>query len=63
MDHSTKSPVPFCQKPVDEHRRLLLDLGMTPAAAEAAIGIDAHMGHIRRSMARRELGRMALRDL
>ena len=63
MEPRTKSPPAFCAMPADEHRRLLLDFGMTPDAAEAAMVIDAHMGHIRRSMARRELGRMALRDL
>jgi DNA-binding MarR family transcriptional regulator len=47
----------------DHHLLQLIDYGMTPRAAEAAVAIDVIMGNIRRSMARRELMRMAMRDL
>jgi DNA-binding MarR family transcriptional regulator len=63
MDQSIKQPPVFCAAPTDEHRSLLLELGMTSDAAQAAIEIDECMGHLRRSMARKELGRLALRDL
>lgn len=50
-------------KPVNIHFDLLLDLGLSPTAAQATLDIDAVMTHIRRSMAKREMGRLALRDL
>ncbi|WP_052731947.1 MarR family winged helix-turn-helix transcriptional regulator [Devosia geojensis] len=55
------------KKPVDQlqdhHVLQLIGNGMSPRAAEAAVAIDSIMGNIRRSMARRELMRMAVRDL
>lgn len=45
------------------HLAHLIELGLTPAAAQATMDIDHVMIHIRRSMQRREMGRMALRDL
>lgn len=45
------------------HRAHLLELGMSPTAAQATIDIDGVMAQIRRSMAKREMGRLALRDL
>lgn len=36
---------------------------LSPAATEAMMEIDAIMGQLRRSMARRDLGRLALREL
>ena len=50
-------------KPADIHLAQLLELGLSPTAAQAAIDIDGVMTYIRRSMAKREMGRMALRDL
>jgi DNA-binding MarR family transcriptional regulator len=50
-------------KPTDIHLAQLLELGLSPTAAQAAIDIDGVMTYIRRSMAKREMGRMALRDL
>lgn len=50
-------------RPTDIHFDLLLELGMSPTAAQATIDIDAVMATIRRSMAKREMGRLALRDL
>jgi DNA-binding MarR family transcriptional regulator len=47
----------------DVHLAMLLDLGLSPDAAQAAVDIDATMSHIRRSMAKREMGRLALREL
>jgi len=41
----------------------LLEHGLSPAAAQATVDIDRTMMQIRNSMARRSLGRMALRDL
>jgi DNA-binding MarR family transcriptional regulator len=49
--------------PTDIHLAHLLELGLSPAAAQATIEIDGVMVHIRRSMAKREMGRLALRDL
>lgn len=49
--------------PANIHLDLLLGLGLSPAAAQATIDIDAVMAHIRRSMAKREMGRLALREL
>jgi DNA-binding MarR family transcriptional regulator len=49
-----------CHAPVEEHRALLLELGLSPESVQAAIDIDMNMGTMRRSMARRELGRIAL---
>jgi DNA-binding MarR family transcriptional regulator len=49
--------------PTDIHLAHLLELGLSPAAAQATIEIDGIMAHIRRSMAKREMGRLALRDL
>jgi DNA-binding MarR family transcriptional regulator len=63
MDQPIKQPPAFCAPPTEEHRELLLELGMTPDAAQATIDIDTYMGNLRRSMARKELGRLALRDL
>jgi DNA-binding MarR family transcriptional regulator len=51
------------EEPVDIHLAQLLELGMSPAAAQATIEIDGVMSYIRRSMAKREMGRLALRDL
>lgn len=50
-------------RPTNIHFDLLLELGLSPTAAQATIDIDAVMAHIRRSMAKREMGRLALRDL
>jgi DNA-binding MarR family transcriptional regulator len=50
-------------KPADIHLAQLLELGLSPTAAQATIDIDGVMAHIRRSMAKREMGRLALRDL
>lgn len=47
----------------DHHLLQLTDNGMSLRAAEAVVAIDTIMGNIRRSMARRELMRMAMRDL
>ncbi|MFC0012395.1 MarR family winged helix-turn-helix transcriptional regulator [Devosia nitrariae] len=47
----------------DHHLLQLTDHGMSRRAAEAVVTIDTIMGNIRRSMARRELMRMAMRDL
>src|ERR1700712_5401203 len=63
MDQPIKPPPAFCAPPTDEHQQLLLELGMTPDSAQAVIDIDTYMGDMRRSMARKELGRLALRDL
>jgi DNA-binding MarR family transcriptional regulator len=63
MDQPIKSSPPACAAPVEEHRTLLLDLGMTSESAQAAIDIDLNMGNMRRSMARKELGRLALSEL
>ena len=60
--HIKPSPLYGTQN-IEEHRQLLLDLGMSPAMAQAMIDIDTQMGHFRRSMSRHELGRIALRDL
>jgi DNA-binding MarR family transcriptional regulator len=49
--------------PTDIHLAHLLELGLSPAAAQATIEIDGVMAYIRRSMAKREMGRLALRDL
>jgi DNA-binding MarR family transcriptional regulator len=49
--------------PTDIHLVHLLELGLSPAAAQATIEIDGVMAYIRRSMAKREMGRLALRDL
>ena len=51
------------RKRTDIHLAQLQELGMSPIAAQATIEIDGVMAHIRRSMARREMGRLALRDL
>ena len=45
------------------HLAHLVGLGLSPAAAQATMDIDHVMIQIRRSMQRREMGRMALRDL
>lgn len=50
-------------KPIDIHFAQLLELGLSPTAAQATIDIDAVMTQIRRSMAKREMGRLALLDL
>ena len=50
-------------KPANLHFEMLIDLGLSPAAARATMDIDAVMSEIRRSMNKRELGRIALRDL
>lgn len=50
-------------RPDNIHFDLLLELGLSPTAAQATIDIDAVMAGIRRSMAKREMGRLALRDL
>ncbi|MBP9234909.1 MAG: winged helix-turn-helix transcriptional regulator, partial [Hyphomonadaceae bacterium] len=50
-------------KPANLHFQMLLDLGLSPVAAQATMDIDAVMSEIRRSMNKRELGRAALRDL
>lgn len=50
-------------KSTDVHLNMLRDLGMSPDSAQAAVDIDATMAHIRRSMAKREMGRLALREL
>lgn len=50
-------------KPAKQHLDLLLELGLSPAAAQATIDIDAVMTQIRRSMDKRDLGRLALRKL
>ena len=47
----------------DQHLSHLVSHGMSPVAAQATVDIDRVMTHIRKSMARREIGRMALRDL
>ncbi|KFC71062.1 Transcriptional regulator, MarR family [Devosia sp. LC5] len=47
----------------ESHLAHLIGLGLSPAAAQATMDIDHVMIHIRRSMQRREMGRMALRDL
>nr|WP_295884113.1 MarR family winged helix-turn-helix transcriptional regulator [uncultured Devosia sp.] len=49
--------------PTDIHLAHLLELGLSPTAAQATIEIDGVMAYIRRSMAKREMGRLALRDL
>jgi DNA-binding MarR family transcriptional regulator len=46
-----------------DHLAQLIRHGFSPAGAQATIEIDRVMTHIRQSMARREIGRMALRDL
>lgn len=48
---------------MDQHMAQLLAYGMSPSAAEAMMEIDRTMGQIRKSMARREIGRMALKEL
>ncbi len=50
-------------EPADIHLAQLLELGLSPTAAQAIIEIEGVMAHIRRSMAKREIGRLALRDL
>lgn len=45
------------------HLAHLVTLGMSPASAAATIKIDGVMAHIRRSMARREMGRLAIKAL
>jgi len=50
-------------KAANLHLDLLLDLGLSATAAQATIDIDAVMTQIRRSMDKRELGRLALRNL
>ena len=50
-------------KPAQLHLDLLLELGLSPVAAQATIDIDAVMTQIRRSMDKRDLGRLALRNL
>jgi DNA-binding MarR family transcriptional regulator len=63
MDQTLKSPPPLDAPSVDLHRQLLLDRNLSPDAAQAAIDIDAEMANMRRSMARKDFGRMALREL
>lgn len=63
MDSRAKPSPLYGVENIEEHRQLLLDLGMTPAMAQAVIDIDDQMGRFRRSMSRHELGRIALRDL
>ena len=63
MDQPIKQPAVAFASPLDEHRDLLLELGMTPGSVQAAIDIDQQLANLRRSMARKELFRLALRDL
>ena len=49
--------------PVEKHLAQLLGHGLSPASAEAVIEIDRIMAHIRKSMTRREMGRMAINEL
>lgn len=63
MDQTLKSIQPIDASAVEQHRQLLLDRKFSPDAAQAAIDIDADMANMRRSMARKDFGRMALREL
>jgi len=63
MDQTLKSPQPIDAPAVDMHLQLLLDRHFSPVAAQAAIDIDAEIANMRRSMARKDFGRMALREL
>jgi len=55
------------KKPADElrehHLQQLVSNGLSPRAAQATLEVEQIMSRIRRSMARRELGRMAIADL
>ena len=63
MTEPTATADETCSAHSQQQLQHLLEHGLSPAAAQATVDIDRTMTQIRNSMARRSLGRMALRDL